>query len=371
MNAIRRFSRLVEVARQLPEIEPPIDDPTDEEVDNYLAAQRTSMITIRELLLQPCRNRTPENGPSWRAAFENLQVIRNLARVLLRSSEAHERRDDLAGAVDEAKYCFRLGLAVRNGGLMTDYLVSVAVEGCGMHRLRRLRHIIPRELRREIIRYVEMHEAAREPYGAIADRDAVWDANFGAKIPKTTEESKDILYATELDAEERRIAEHAFREFHSGTPGEALSRRKQQFEEPDLRILSLQRLLRIELALMIRWRESGGYYPPLLEDLAPEYLSAVPLDPHSREPYRYRLTGEDRILYGLNAQQIDHGGLPGDVISVSCGAADLFLDMDDYDDQELNEPWRPGFVVRMAELFSLQWLTRTWILNSIKRIFRV
>jgi hypothetical protein len=78
---------------------------------------------------------------------------------------------------------------------------------------------------------------------------------------------------------------------------------------PFLRTRAHLRLLRAELALR-EYRERHAGYPPKLEGLVPQCLTAVPVDPFSGQPLRYRRQGEGYVLYSVGPDGKDDGGTP-------------------------------------------------------------
>ncbi|MEP6755101.1 MAG: hypothetical protein ABJA67_06350 [Chthonomonadales bacterium] len=77
-------------------------------------------------------------------------------------------------------------------------------------------------------------------------------------------------------------------------------------------IQSMLDLYRLEVALL-RFRADNRKYPATLKELSPKYLVTIPVDPFSNNgPYRYHKTSDGKyLLYGLNKDMIDHGGVPG------------------------------------------------------------
>jgi hypothetical protein len=87
-----------------------------------------------------------------------------------------------------------------------------------------------------------------------------------------------------------------------------------------MRVPSLQRapvlwerrtvMLRCTLAALAaeRFRMSSGHWPNALDELVPEYLGGVPLDPFSGQALKYRL-GDDRLtIYSVGENGVDDGG---------------------------------------------------------------
>lgn len=58
-----------------------------------------------------------------------------------------------------------------------------------------------------------------------------------------------------------------------------------------------------------RFRLEHGRYPERAEDLVPEFLAAVPLDPLDGNPLRYRIGENGKpFLYSVGMDGVDNGG---------------------------------------------------------------
>jgi hypothetical protein len=78
-------------------------------------------------------------------------------------------------------------------------------------------------------------------------------------------------------------------------------------------------LLVTTLALQAYKQERKGKYPEMLGDLVPAHLLAIPLDPFSGAPLKYRLTDEKYLLYSIGPDRQDDGGTPIDDASKNAG----------------------------------------------------
>jgi hypothetical protein len=62
-----------------------------------------------------------------------------------------------------------------------------------------------------------------------------------------------------------------------------------------------------------RYRLAKGCFPGALETLVPQFISPLPNDVLTGEPYKYRLTDEGRlVLYSVGWNEKDDGGVPGE-----------------------------------------------------------
>jgi len=74
--------------------------------------------------------------------------------------------------------------------------------------------------------------------------------------------------------------------------------------------VSLARLRLAQTALALEQsRAATGSYPAALQDLTPQFVSAVPNDPFDNQPLRYRKAGEGYILYSIGPDAKDEGGV--------------------------------------------------------------
>ena len=112
-----------------------------------------------------------------------------------------------------------------------------------------------------------------------------------------------------------------------GAMGWWQARRAMGSTEPRHRsIIALERLLAAELALRCYLAEQG-HQPARLEQLVPQYLQRVPLDPFSGKPVIYRPQGTHWLLYSVGPDGVDDGGSPvGHSVWGSVTRGDIFYD---------------------------------------------
>ncbi|QEG33583.1 M48 family metalloprotease [Bythopirellula goksoeyrii] len=72
---------------------------------------------------------------------------------------------------------------------------------------------------------------------------------------------------------------------------------------------AIMRLLQLEYALRA-WRAENSDWPEALDEMVPQFISAVPLDPFSTEgkPLQYIRTEDGYVLYSIGQNEIDEGG---------------------------------------------------------------
>ena len=77
--------------------------------------------------------------------------------------------------------------------------------------------------------------------------------------------------------------------------------------ELDLRVRSNLDLAQTALAIE-RYRLAKGDLPERLEQLVPQYLEKVPIDPYDDKPLRYKRTEPGYVLYSIGEDRKDNGG---------------------------------------------------------------
>jgi len=90
------------------------------------------------------------------------------------------------------------------------------------------------------------------------------------------------------------------------------------------RAMAYSSMSQVALALAA-YRAEDGAYPAHLTQLCPKYLAAVPEDPFSTGPLRYKRTEAGYVVYSVGANGKDDGGAN----RASAGDASIPPDADD------------------------------------------
>ncbi len=69
---------------------------------------------------------------------------------------------------------------------------------------------------------------------------------------------------------------------------------------------------RVGLAMSVYRADNKGAFPESLQELVPDFLTAVPLDPFDGKPLRLKSTEQDVIVYSIGPDDQDDGGVPFD-----------------------------------------------------------
>jgi hypothetical protein len=73
------------------------------------------------------------------------------------------------------------------------------------------------------------------------------------------------------------------------------------------RVRAQLRLTAVGLAAE-RYRQAHGRWPRALDELVPEYLAAVPLDPFNGQPLKLSKHDQGIVIYSVGADGVDNGG---------------------------------------------------------------
>lgn len=255
-------------------------------VKAWAQATAPAVSEARLALQKPCRvpiayGRPPEPEDSdYRVRYHYLRMV---ACALLDEGEvatAEGRRDDALRSYRDV-----LGLArhTSRGGLSNDVIVARASERDAMRAIYQLRDQLTSQQCHAWIRLVQEQERAAEPLADVIARSRAWNDR-----------------ALGWDA---RLRLRFWEATGSCRGGYLLLERTWRFN------LAARRLLACELAIHLYSLEQGRP-PEKLEELVPEYLPAVPLDPFTDSPLIYRRGGDGYLLYSVGPDGADDGGAP-------------------------------------------------------------
>jgi hypothetical protein len=88
-----------------------------------------------------------------------------------------------------------------------------------------------------------------------------------------------------------------------------------------IRIEAARRVVVAAIALK-RFQLKHGQWPATLDELAPEFLSSIPIDPYDGKPLRYHPNADGTyLLYGVGEDGVDDGGDPTNTAS---GSSNLY-----------------------------------------------
>ena len=142
MAAPSGYSQLVDLGKSLTgtDILPRIEMLGEAEIAGFLEANKDTLDSARRVLVVECSVPLEFDALYLNKLRRNVLALRDLALSFGLELTAAERNGALTQAVTIGLNIFALANAARRGGLVLDSLVAVALEDCGIERLRRLHH---------------------------------------------------------------------------------------------------------------------------------------------------------------------------------------------------------------------------------------
>ena len=220
----------------------------------------------------------------------DITSVRTTSSILI----AHGEAQFASGSFDSASQTLLLaveqGIDTRRGGLLVHMLVGVAMTGSSAPALFRCSEKCSIAERKRVIAALMRLMQCRETSKSFIERDRLWSIQQG--------------WHTHV--------QHLLNDMAGVTVGVV----PMCVEAMDRELAELQ-LLVTEFAIA-NYREDHGQLPGHLNLLTPDYLSESFSDPFSPvgDGFKYRVTGDQHVLYSLGPNRIDDGGSsiinPGD-----------------------------------------------------------
>ena len=264
-----------------------------------LATNSESLRLLRLGLTCTCSVPTESAMTNITGLLGDLANLKSLARLLEeegRLAEMENRYDHAAHSYVDA---IRFGNDISRGGFIINRLVGLACEAIGESPLAKLAPKLKPDEARPVIAELEKIDATR----------VTW---------------------AEVQRNENRFSRYQFSKgFNPITwvmtrlqGWRSIQRAKMRHN----RVIAHERLLTVELALRC-YESDQGHAPTELEQLVPNYIHRVPLDPFSDRPVIYRPQGDYWLVYSVGEDGIDDGGKrAGRSVSSTVTRGDLFYD---------------------------------------------
>jgi hypothetical protein len=233
--------------------------------------------------------------------FTAIQQIRTVARALSREAELAQQQSRFRDAAMISIDNMRAGQALSRGGLIVHYLVGIAMQGIGQWTLYPAISHLDADACREAVAALEEIDREREPLQSLFHRERIYAENAWGWYGHLQLLLNDI----------------------GGTYQEAW----EATTNATLRTAALTRLLTMEMALRAYYLENNRY-PQQLDDLVPDFASAVPLDPFEAgdRPLHYSRASDGYVLYSVGYDRDDDAGRPSPRDSGYFDDGDIRLD---------------------------------------------
>jgi hypothetical protein len=243
------------------------------------------------------------SGPDYLAMLlPNIQALHGVARMWSAEAETAAATGRFDEAIRYSVGSMQMGNTVSRGGLIVHMMIGVAIEGIGVDALCKLRSGLTAAQLRTVFDELKRIEQLREPSETTLARDAACDDAMYGWLPSFQRATETLI-----GRPPRWSKGHVF---HVANRRDALLR-----------------LLQADLAIRL-FLHQHGQLPEQLDEVVPEYLDSVPVDPFSGQPLIYRRTDDEFVLYSVGADGTDDGGVFGSWADYFLGTGyDLDLDM--------------------------------------------
>lgn len=253
-----------------------------ETLTQFIADNAESLRLARVGLSRTCSVPTAEVLTNFGARMSDLAATKSLALLLA----GEGRLAALQGRTNDALRCYvdviRLGNEASRGGFVIHRLSGIACEAVGYVPLSKMATGLDCEQVRWLMHELETVDQSRVTMEEVMvrERQFVRHEMFKSKNP--------ILWVTGWWQARDSLKKWRLR---------------------DANIIARLRLLTVELAL--RCQVSGqGRVPARLDELVPNQLARVPVDPFGSQPLHYVPSGTNWLLYSVGPDGVDDGGKP-------------------------------------------------------------
>jgi hypothetical protein len=263
-----------------------IDPASTDELASEIAAQADAYeqlrLGLRRKIQAPVWTSSAGQITARKLFIEEISAAYAAARVLKREAELALQQNRFGDSATIAIETMLLGQAVTRGGVSPDYGIGFIFEGYGDQVLYQVLPQLEADQCREMIAALVEIEDSRGSLDEANRRLRAWGDLAGGWFDRFRFLLADFIpsYGWHQD----RLLELAKKE-------------------------TATRLLILELALHAFQREHGRL-PERPEQLTPDFLDALPIDPFdpNRRPLRYVHEGDDYIVYSVSVDGKDDGG---------------------------------------------------------------
>jgi hypothetical protein len=251
----------------------------------------------------------------------HLAAIKSCANLLSFQALLYAERRDEDGAVSALLDMFAIARSLDREPVLLSQLVRIAVMGIGLNTLERVLSRMPlssanqRQLDDVMVRAFDPKPMQRGILGNLC----YCRPSIEEKCPEKTLEQNRLSYLkmarSFLILSEEKTTFPPFLQWKKDMEG-LYERGHFIRDEVSVNHVSqvsffrqIARLRAARTALAIeRYRAAKGKIPAKLEDLVPDYLSAVPVDPFDEAPTRYRILKKGYVVYSVSDDCNDNKG---------------------------------------------------------------
>ncbi|MCS7470512.1 hypothetical protein NZK35_27995 [Stieleria sp. ICT_E10.1] len=239
---------------------------------------------------------------------QKLNAFRSWARCMDKDAMAAVKSGEFFEASEAWRDCIHVGHGLGRGSQIAYALAGIAIEGVGQEGLVRIRNDLPVETIAELLSALITIDGQRESLESlhrrsdlVMDREMTWQYRLAMHAP--------AHLSAQNPAETTTLVSPSIQ-----ATGDAIDRR-----DAGLRMLMVEFAARLFDAKQRRM-------PTSIEELVPEFLPAVPLDPFSGNSLIYRQTETGFVVYSTGPNETDDGGEFGDITALYQNGYDFDLD---------------------------------------------
>ncbi|MGO8744897.1 MAG: hypothetical protein ACLQNE_02800 [Thermoguttaceae bacterium] len=319
----------------------------DPELRRFLKRQSSALALVRQAAAKPgCTFDRDYGRPSLSMLLPELGPLRAAARLLALDAICRADDKDYRGAIEDVNAMFRIAEHVNTEPILVSLLVAMAIEDLAIDTLRHLLasgRVPPENLatihvpdgmsyRTRLRRVIRMQEA----FG-LATTGQIGDGQVGlAEIGGMTGKSgthaihriptplyRVFLLGDEIAAQAQfaarmesaagwsydraRGAAQELQAYPGGVVMASLNASLGPTIEVAERAEARLGTARLGLALCA-YRARHGQFPGTLDDLAPDFIPAVPRDPFDGQAMKFKRTGHGAVVYSIGPDITDDGG---------------------------------------------------------------
>ncbi|MGA2031856.1 MAG: hypothetical protein ABSG68_06350 [Thermoguttaceae bacterium] len=323
------------------------------ELRRFLKRQGGALSLLRQAAAKPgCTFERDYGHPSIYMPLPELNSLRTAARLLALDAVCRASDEDYRGAVEDVNAMFRTAEHVSTDPILVSQFVAMAIDGSAIDTLRHVlvsRQVPPEDLAtihlpdgpayRAVLRrslrmegacqlatfqqfgegQIGLFEITSGPGGYpranpvfsalyrvfLLGDDIAAQARFAAQMDRAA----GLPYAQAKEVVKQ--SDHELQFYPGGVLTKLLTPALGRVIEAAARAEARRGTARLGLALYA-YRACNGRFPDKLDELAPDFIPAVPRDPFDGQTMRFKRTGPRAVVYSIGPDLTDNGGAPYD-----------------------------------------------------------
>jgi len=267
-------------------VDPKSADELAAEVAKYSAAYHRLRLGMSREIRADVWPPVGDRSSAVKATLADCRQVQSDQRALSREAELARQQQRYSDSAKVSLEIMRFGQRCARAGVMPHLSLGLAIEGVGDYEFYQvIDHLDATTCRRSIGEFEKL-ETSREPFYLVRDRDQIWEQNAFGWHHRAGWILFDLVGSNAARYENVR---------------------KSEFN----RNQAVLRLLIVELALRA-YRFEHSALPVDLDQLTPEYISAIPVDPFDPDDgnLRYRRAKDGYVLYSAGPDAVDDDGQP-------------------------------------------------------------